>query len=238
MFAIFHLANIVSALQWRSRLHSFGSLSALICSCTAFSQLDGFTLYVLVPLFSDGLGRTGTFIAIWCLIEQLKAEGQIDVIGTIKSIRTQRPGAVPHLVRITSIQQGSDRRNRSNQPHIGCRVGAHIPHTYLHGLYLSPLHILACCPEQPYVLLPIINNILMHLYNYRVHALKLIWDNMIVFAFLIDYVHCSWGTVFTFLSRTSLSTAMTFSLSMWIHLKDTPTLMNKFQIWSGPICVW
>ena len=50
-------------------------------------------------LSSDGLGRTGTFIAIWSLIEQMKAEGQIDVVGTIKSIRTQRPGAVPHLVR-------------------------------------------------------------------------------------------------------------------------------------------
>ena len=48
---------------------------------------------------SDGLGRTGTFIAIWSLIEQMKAEGQIDVVGIIKSIRTQRPGAVPHLVR-------------------------------------------------------------------------------------------------------------------------------------------
>ena len=52
---------------------------------------------------SDGLGRTGTFIAIWSLIEQMKAEGQIDVVGTIKSIRTQRPGAVPHLVRACGI---------------------------------------------------------------------------------------------------------------------------------------
>ena len=52
---------------------------------------------------SDGLGRTGTFIAIWSLIEQMKAEGQIDVVGTIKSIRTQRPGAVPHLVRTCDI---------------------------------------------------------------------------------------------------------------------------------------
>ena len=54
-------------------------------------------------LSSDGLGRTGTFIAIWSLIEQMKAEGQIDVVGTIKSIRTQRPGAVPHLVRARGI---------------------------------------------------------------------------------------------------------------------------------------
>ena len=52
-----------------------------------------------LSICSDGLGRTGTFIAIWSLIEQMKAEGQIDVVGTIKSIRTQRPGAVPHLVR-------------------------------------------------------------------------------------------------------------------------------------------
>ena len=159
-----------------------------IRSCTAFSQLEGFTLCVLSPLSSDGLGRTGTFIAIWSLIEQLKAEGQIDVVGTIKSIRTQRPGAVPDLVSTTSIQQGRDRRNRIS--HTECRGGAHIPHTYLHDLRLSPLHILACCPEQPYVLLPI-SNIVMHLYNYRLHALKSILDNMIVFAFLIDYVHCS-----------------------------------------------
>ena len=62
-------------------------------------QLDGFTLCVLSPLSSDGLGRTGTFIAIWSLIEQMKAEGQIDVVGTVKSIRTQRPGAVPLMVR-------------------------------------------------------------------------------------------------------------------------------------------
>ena len=54
-------------------------------------------------LSSDGLGRTGTFIAIWSLIEQMKAEGQIDVVGIVKSIRTQRPGAVPHLVRARGI---------------------------------------------------------------------------------------------------------------------------------------
>ena len=57
------------------------------------------TALVCMPFSSDGLGRTGTFIAMWLLIEQVKAEGQIDVVGTIKSIRTQRPGAVPHLVR-------------------------------------------------------------------------------------------------------------------------------------------
>ena len=72
---------------------------------------------MLSLLSSDGLGRTGTFIALWSLIEQLKAEGQIDVVGTIKSIRTQRPGAVPLLVSITSIQQGSDRRNGISHTH-------------------------------------------------------------------------------------------------------------------------
>ena len=64
----------------------------------------GFILYEHVFAHSDGLCRTGTFIAIWSLIEQMKAEGQIDVVGTIKSIRTQRPGAVPHLVRTGDIQ--------------------------------------------------------------------------------------------------------------------------------------
>ena len=46
---------------------------------------------------NDGLGRSCTFIAIWSLIEQLKTEGQIDVLNTVKSIRTQRPGAIPEL---------------------------------------------------------------------------------------------------------------------------------------------
>ena len=54
-------------------------------------------------LSSDGLGRNGAFIAIWSQIEQMKAEGQIDVVGTIKFIRTQRPGAVPHLVRASGV---------------------------------------------------------------------------------------------------------------------------------------
>ena len=49
-------------------------------------------------MYSDGLGRSGTFIAIWSLIEQMKTEGQIDVLSTVKSIRTQRPGAVERLV--------------------------------------------------------------------------------------------------------------------------------------------
>ena len=55
-------------------------------------------LYVRLYTCSDGLGRTGTFIAIWSLIEQMKAEGQIDVVSIIKSIRNQRPGAVAHMV--------------------------------------------------------------------------------------------------------------------------------------------
>ena len=50
--------------------------------------------------YSDGLGRSCTFIAIWSLIEQLKTEGQINVLNTVKSIRTQRPGAIPELVRL------------------------------------------------------------------------------------------------------------------------------------------
>ena len=65
--------------------------SELVCACSPCECLS--------LLSSDGLGRTGTFIAIWSLIEQMKAEGQIDVVGTLKSIRTQRPGAVPLMVR-------------------------------------------------------------------------------------------------------------------------------------------
>ena len=42
-------------------------------------------------LQSDGAGRSGTFIAISILMEQLKLEHSIDVFQTIKKIRATRP---------------------------------------------------------------------------------------------------------------------------------------------------
>lgn len=48
--------------------------------------------------FSDGIGRTGTFIAIYSQIERVKAEGVADVFQFIRRSRTQRAGLVRNEV--------------------------------------------------------------------------------------------------------------------------------------------
>ena len=48
--------------------------------------------------FSDGVGRTGTFLCIHSQIERLKAEGVVDFLQSIKSARMQRPGLVADVV--------------------------------------------------------------------------------------------------------------------------------------------
>ena len=63
---------------------------------------DGMPLPVHAPptcANSDGMGRTGTFIAIHTCLEQMKGEGTVDVLRTIKAIRSQRPGLVQGVVR-------------------------------------------------------------------------------------------------------------------------------------------
>ena len=47
---------------------------------------------------SGGTGRTGTFIAISILLEQLKTEGMVDVFQTVRKLRLQRQGSVQTVV--------------------------------------------------------------------------------------------------------------------------------------------
>ena len=49
--------------------------------------------------YSDGVGRTGTFIAIHSQLERLKTEGVVDIFQAVKSARIQRSGLVPEPVR-------------------------------------------------------------------------------------------------------------------------------------------
>ena len=49
-------------------------------------------------MISDGAGRSGTFIGISILMEQLKLEHSIDVFQTIKKIRATRPEFVQNEV--------------------------------------------------------------------------------------------------------------------------------------------
>ena len=52
-----------------------------------------------VCLYSNGIGRTGVFIALHILLERMVTEGLVDVFQTIKNLRIQRPAMVQTLVR-------------------------------------------------------------------------------------------------------------------------------------------
>ena len=50
-------------------------------------------------LYSDGVGRTGTFICLHSQLERLKTEGVVDIFQAVKSARIQRPGLLRNVVR-------------------------------------------------------------------------------------------------------------------------------------------
>ena len=54
-------------------------------------------LYFVI-IYSDGVGRTGTFICLHSQLERLKTEGVVDFFQAIKSARVQRAGLVPNAV--------------------------------------------------------------------------------------------------------------------------------------------
>ena len=48
--------------------------------------------------FSDGMARTGVFIAAMSEVERVKAEGEIDLFQTVKAARSKRPHMISTLV--------------------------------------------------------------------------------------------------------------------------------------------
>ena len=52
----------------------------------------------ILILCSAGVGRTGTFIAIDTILEQVKREGIVDVSGVITKMRQQRMKMVQTVV--------------------------------------------------------------------------------------------------------------------------------------------
>ena len=57
-----------------------------------------YVIHVVLFHYSDGVGRTGTFICIHSQLERLKTDGVVDVFQAIRSARTQRAGLVPSTV--------------------------------------------------------------------------------------------------------------------------------------------
>ena len=58
-----------------------------------------YSLYYNIFTYSAGVGRTGTFICIDIVLEQVKKENQVDIAGTINKLRHQRTKMVQTPVR-------------------------------------------------------------------------------------------------------------------------------------------
>ena len=54
--------------------------------------------------YSDGVGRSGTFICLHSQLERLKTEGVVDLFQSAKSARIQRAGLVPDAVCCSKCQ--------------------------------------------------------------------------------------------------------------------------------------
>ena len=50
-------------------------------------------------VFSNGVGRTGVFLALSIILDRMRYEGVVDVFQTVKLLRIQRPSMVKTEVR-------------------------------------------------------------------------------------------------------------------------------------------
>ena len=66
-------------------------------------------------VYSAGVGRTGTYIALDAMLEQARAEGQIDVLNFVREMRDKRYLMVQTIVR-TDILQLNDVQDRCQCP--------------------------------------------------------------------------------------------------------------------------
>ena len=55
------------------------------------------------PSFSAGVGRSGTFIALDCILDQVNDENTVDIKGVVKKMREKRMLMVQTLVSATSL---------------------------------------------------------------------------------------------------------------------------------------
>ena len=63
-----------------------------------FQLIIMFLLSCIHDYLSDGMSRTGVFIAAMCEVERVKVEGEVDIFQTIKAMRKKRPHMVYNKV--------------------------------------------------------------------------------------------------------------------------------------------
>ena len=66
-------------------------------------------LFNLISSYSNLLGRTGTFCALFTVLEQFKVDQVVDVFQTVKLLRIKRPGIVEDLVSSLSCSYADTR---------------------------------------------------------------------------------------------------------------------------------
>ena len=61
-------------------------------------SLSFFMHYTMYCIYSNGSGRTGTFITIYTTLERIKTDGTVDIFQIVKSSRLQRTNFVANSV--------------------------------------------------------------------------------------------------------------------------------------------
>jgi protein tyrosine phosphatase len=62
---------------------------------TKYQTLSSYLTFTIFHVLSSaGVGRTGVFITLSCVLERMQYEGVVDVFQTVRTLRTQRPAMV------------------------------------------------------------------------------------------------------------------------------------------------
>lgn len=62
-------------------------------------------IIILSPVVSAGVGRTGAFIALDCLLDQADAEGVVDVFAITNQMRKDRINMIQTVVSVCAAVQ-------------------------------------------------------------------------------------------------------------------------------------